>query len=132
MALTIQEHERKTYEDKLHFLINLSPADELFMQKLNDLISRNLTNPDLDVQFVATQMAMSRASLYNKLKQLADISIGDYINKFKMEEAVRLLADKGLSIQEVSEKAGFSHQRYFSTVFKQMYGVTPSQYRQDL
>lgn len=75
---------------------------------------------------------MSRASLYNKLKQLADISIGDYINKFKMEEAVRLLADKGLSIQEVSEKAGFSHQRYFSTVFKQMYGVTPSQYRQDL
>lgn len=132
MALTIQEHERKTYEDKLHFLISFSPADELFMQKLNDLISSNLTNPDLDVQFVATQMAMSRASLYNKLKQLADISIGDYINKFKMEEAVRLLADKSLSIQEVSEKAGFSHQRYFSTVFKQMYGVTPSQYRQDL
>ncbi|MBC5632941.1 helix-turn-helix domain-containing protein [Parabacteroides sp. N37] len=132
MTETIKEHERKTYEDKLHFLINLSPADEQFMRRLNDLISSNLTNPDLDVQFVAAQMAMSRASLYNKLKLLAGISIGDYINKFRMAEAVRLLADKDLSIQEVSEKTGFSHQRYFSTVFKQIYGMTPSQYRQDL
>lgn len=110
----------------------ISNADEQFMHKLNELISSNLTNPDLDVQFVATQMAMSRASLYNKLKLLAGISIGDYINKFRMAEAVRLLADKDLSIQEVSEKTGFSHQRYFSTVFKQVYGVTPSQYRQHL
>ncbi len=110
----------------------ISNADEQFMRRLNELISSNLTNPDLDVQFVAAQMAMSRASLYNKLKLLAGISIGDYINKFRMAEAVRLLADKDLSIQEVSEKTGFSHQRYFSTVFKQIYGVTPSQYRQDL
>ena len=132
MTETIKEHERKTYEDKLHFLINLSPADEQFMRRLNDLISSNLTNPDLDVQFVAAQMAMSRASLYNKLKLLAGISIGDYINKFRMAEAVRLLADKDLSIQEVSEKTGFSHLRFFSTVLKQIYGMTPSQYRQDL
>lgn len=110
----------------------ISNADEQFIHKLNNLIVSNLANPDMDVQFVAAQMAMSRASLYNKLKQLAGISIGDYINKFRMAEAVRLLADKDLSIQEVSEKAGFSHQRYFSTVFKQIYGVTPSQYRQDL
>lgn len=110
----------------------ISNADEQFMRRLNKLISSNLTNLDLDVQFVAAQMAMSRASLYNKLKLLAGISIGDYINKFRMAETVRLLADKDLSIQEVSEKTVFSHQRYFSTVFKQIYGVTPSQYRQDL
>lgn len=110
----------------------ISHADEQFMQKLNNLISSNLANPELDVQFVAVQMAMSRASLYNKLKLLAGVSIGDYINKFRMAEAVRLLADKDLSIQEVSERTGFSHQRYFSTVFKQVYGVTPSQYRQNL
>lgn len=110
----------------------ISNADEQFMRKLNELISSNLTNPDLDVQFVASRMAMSRASLYNKLKLLAGISIGDYINKFRMAEAVRLLADKDMSIQEVSEKTGFSHQRYFSTVFKQIYGETPSQFRQEL
>ena len=85
----------------------------------------------MDVNFVAEQMAMSRASLYSKLKLVADTSIGDYINKLRMEKALLLLADKQLSIQEVSEKAGFTHQRYFSTVFKQFYGMTPSRYRQE-
>ncbi len=56
---------------------------------------------------------MSRASLYNKLKALTDISIGDYINKFRMPRVMELLADKNLSILEVSEKAGFANQRYF-------------------
>lgn len=109
----------------------ISNADEVFMRKLNELISDQLENPDLDVNYVATQMAMSRASLYNKLKALTDISIGDYINKFRMTRVMELLADKNLSILEVSEKAGFTNQRYFSTVFKQAYGTTPSKYRQE-
>lgn len=109
----------------------ISNADEMFMKKLNELISEHLDNPELDVNFVATRMAMSRASLYTKLKALADISIGDYINKFRMARVMELLADKNLTILEVSEKAGFTNQRYFSTVFKQIYGMTPSKYRQE-
>lgn len=109
----------------------MSNADEMFMMKLNELINGQLENPDLDVNYVATQMAMSRASLYNKLKALTGISIGDYINKFRMARVMELLADKNLSILEVSEKAGFTNQRYFSTVFKQAYGTTPSKYRQE-
>ena len=109
----------------------ISNADEQFMRKLTSLIEDNLANPDLDVSFIAEKMAMSRASLYNKLKELADISIGDYVNKLRMAKAIRLLADKNLSIQEISERCGFSQQRYFSTVFKQSFGVTPTRYRQE-
>lgn len=109
----------------------ISNADEQFMKKLNELIRMHLDNPELDVNFVATQMAMSRASLYNKLKALTDVSIGDYINKFRMARVMELLADKDLSLLEISEKAGFTNQRYFSTVFKQAYGTSPSKYRQE-
>lgn len=109
----------------------ISNADEQFVKKLNDLIREQLENPELDVNFVATQMAMSRASLYNKLKALTGVSIGDYINKFRMACVMELLADKELSLLEISEKAGFTNQRYFSTVFKQAYGTTPSKYRQE-
>lgn len=76
-------------------------------------------------------MAMSRTSLYNKLKQLLDVSIGDYINKFRMVRAMELLADPNLSILDVSEKSGFANQRYFSTAFKQIYNMSPSKYRQE-
>lgn len=108
----------------------ISNADEQFMLKLNHFIQENLENPLLDVNYVADHMAMSRASLYNKLKLLTDVSVGDYINKFRMTRALELLANKDLTIMEISERSGFSNQRYFSTVFKQAYGLTPSQYRQ--
>lgn len=108
-----------------------SNADEKFILKLNKLITDNLDNPELDVNFLANKMAMSRASLYNKMKAVTDMGVNDYINKFRMEKAVRLLSTTGLSILEISEQSGFSSQRYFSTLFKQVYGTTPTKYRQE-
>lgn len=106
-----------------------SSVDELFMNKLNELILANLENQDLDVQYIAQAIAMSRSSLYNKLKALTGMGVNDYINKFKIERALYLLQNTNLSITEISEQAGFSYQRYFSSVFKQIHGITPSQYR---
>lgn len=108
----------------------VSNADEQFMQKLNTLIRENLTNPDLNVAFIASGMAMSRTTLYSKFCHLSDISIGDYVIRFRMVEATRLLSShKEMSIQEVADRAGFSSARYFSTAFKQSYGMTPTEYR---
>ena len=130
-----REAVKQRYKDCKNVVLpksdTISNADEVFIGKLNELISDHLDNPGLDVYYVAMQMAMSRASLYNKLKAITGISIGDYINKFRMARVIELLADKNLSLLEVSEKSGFTNQRYFSTVFKQMYGTTPSKYRQE-
>lgn len=108
-----------------------SNADEKFILKLNKLIIDNLNTLDLDVNFLTDKMAMSRASLYNKMKAVTDMGVNDYINKFRMEKAVQLLTATQLSILEISEQCGFSSQRYFSTLFKQVYGTTPTKYRQE-
>lgn len=110
----------------------VSNADEQFMQKLNTLIHENLSNPDLNVTFIASGMAMSRTTLYSKFSHLSDISIGDYVIRFRMVEACRLLSSyKEMTIQEVADRTGFSSSRYFSTAFKQSYGMTPTEYRRN-
>ena len=76
-------------------------------------------------------MATSRTSLYNKIKALTGIGANDYINRIRIEKAVQLLTDTQLSITEISEEVGFTYQRYFSTAFKQIKGVTPTQFRSD-
>ena len=133
--LRSREAVRLRYKDLSHPVSlkedTISQADEQFMHKLTGIIEENMINPDLDVSFIVDKMAMSRASLYNKLKDLAGISIGDFVTKLRLAKAVRLLADKELSIQEISEKCGFSQQRYFSTVFKLAFGTTPTRYRQE-
>jgi AraC-like DNA-binding protein len=101
-----------------------SNADEKFMINLNALINKNLSNSTLDVQFIADNMAMSRASIYNKMKELVGIGIKDYINKIRLTEATRLLVNTDLTIMEIADKTGFSNQQYFSTVFKQAYGTS--------
>lgn len=107
-----------------------SSADELFMRKLNDLILNNLDSENLHVDFLTDKMAMSRASLYSKLKNIADIGVNDYINKFRLEKAVYLLSHTDKSIMDIADAVGFANQRYFSTVFKQFYHITPTLYRQ--
>lgn len=106
-----------------------SNADEQFMIKLNEMIDQNLSQPDLDVKFLTAQMAMSRTSLYNKIKELTGMGANDYINRRRIDKAIILLTQSDMSITEISEQVGFTYQRYFSTLFKEMKGMTPSQFR---
>lgn len=106
-----------------------SNADEQFMIKLNEMIDQNLSQSNLDVKFLTSQMAMSRTSLYNKIKELTGMGANDYINRRRIDKATVLLVQSDISITEISEQVGFTYQRYFSTLFKEMKGVTPSQFR---
>lgn len=109
--------------------LTFSNADEQFMIKLNSIIDDRLSQADLDVKFLTEEMAMSRTSLYNKIKELTGMGVNDYINRRRIDKATLLLLQSEMSITEISELVGFTYQRYFSTLFKEMKGMTPSQFR---
>ena len=106
-----------------------SNADEQFIIKLNELINEHLSEPILDVKFLTVQMGMSRTSLYNKIKELTNMGVNDYIKCKRIDKATALLTQTDMNITEISEQVGFTYQRYFSTLFKEIKGVTPSKYR---
>lgn len=108
----------------------ISQTDENFMLKINKIITTNLSSPTLDVTLICKEIGMSRASLYNKIKALANMGVNDYINKYRMEKAMVLIKQTELSIAEIAEQVGFSTSRYFSTAFKQHTGQTPTQYKE--
>jgi signal transduction histidine kinase/DNA-binding response OmpR family regulator len=109
-----------------------SSADEAFMEQLDKVISDNISNPDIDIPMLCREMAMSRSALYKKLKAITNMGSNDYVTKFRMETAVRLMKDTDLSFTDISEKVGISSSRYFSTLFKQFIGETPTSYRKKL
>lgn len=106
-----------------------SQADEKFLLKFNKLISENISNPSLDIPFICREIGMSKTSLYNKLKAITDMGANDYINKFKLEQAITLIKTTDLTFTEISDQIGFTTLRYFSTAFKQYTGLTPTQYK---
>lgn len=105
-------------------------SDEEFLLKFNKLVLDHLSSKELDVKFLTEQMNMSRSPLYNKLKALTNMGVNDYINRLRIEKASELLQHSPtLTISEISDEVGFEYQRYFSTIFKQTKGMTPTQFR---
>lgn len=104
-------------------------TDENFLLKLNNIIIENIGNAKLGLPFICQEIGMSRTSLYNKLKAITGIGLNDYINKIRIEKAILLIQTGGLSVAEIAEQVGFTTSRYFSTVFKQHTGQTPTQYK---
>ncbi|MDD3036913.1 hybrid sensor histidine kinase/response regulator transcription factor [Bacteroides sp.] len=130
--LKLREQIRTRYmDDKLlsHKEMSFSNADEAFLLKLNTIIEENMSNPELDVSFMATNMCISRSLLFNKIKAITGMGIIDYVNKMRIDKSVVLLTTTSMNITEISEVVGFSSLRYFSKVFKAIKGEIPSTYR---
>ena len=108
-----------------------SKADEDFMKKINAVIHENLSDEGFSVQQLADAMIVSRSSLYSKIKIITGMGVNDYINRLRIEQAMSLLVNTNLNINEISCEVGFTYPRYFSSTFKNMTGMTPKQFRNE-
>lgn len=129
--LQIQKHYHQIGFQPIAIENELSKADALFMEKLHQTIVEHLDDPQMDIPYLCNLIGISRASLYNKLKAIADMGANDYINKIRIERAMQLIKETNLNFTEISEKVGFTSPRYFSTVFKQYTGKTPTQFKKE-
>lgn len=108
--------------------IAYTKADESFLEKLNEVIYKNIEDTDLSVDKLATVMNMSRATLYRKIKEISNLSPNELINVARLKIAAELLANDEYKIYEVSEKVGFSSYRQFGRNFSKQFGIFPSEY----
>ena len=68
----------------------------------------------------------------NAVLQLLNEELGyNYINRLRIEQAMSLLVNTNLNINEISCEVGFTYPRYFSSTFKSMTGMTPKQFRNE-
>ena len=104
------------------------PPERRFLVDLEKLIKDNLANPDLNVQFLADKLGMSRSSLFNKVKTLLAVTPNELIQAIRLSTAARLLQERKYRISEVSEMTGFSSSSYFAKCFQKQYGMKPAEY----
>lgn len=116
-------------EDNEEECVNCSKdIDWKFIANVKKHVEDNIDNTALTVDVLCNLMGMSRTSFYNKLRALTDQAPGDYIRLIRLKRSLKLLKDGNHSITEIAEMTGFSDAKYFRTVFKKQYNVSPSQY----
>lgn len=109
----------------------LSPRETDLLKKINRYIEENLSDPNLNVAAIANDAAMSRASLYSKVKAITGMGVAQYVEDLRIRRACHLLKETQLSIAEISEQVGFSTPNYFSMRFKQAVGISPLTFRKN-
>jgi DNA-binding response OmpR family regulator/nitrogen-specific signal transduction histidine kinase len=103
--------------------------EQSFITKMNDIIKRNVENPKFSVEDLADKLGVSRVQLYRKVKAIIGINISDHINNVKLEKAAELLKSNNMNISEIAYSLGFSSPNYFSTAFKNKFGISPKEYK---
>ena len=109
---------------------NLSAPDLEFLKKFNSLLEEHLSDETLGVEDFSKKMFLSRSQLHRKLKAITGRSATDFIRDYRLEQAYALLQKGGHLVGEVAMQVGFGNEKYFSTVFREKYGVPPSQVMQ--
>ena len=105
-----------------------SRADELFLERINETILKNLGDTELDVEKLARFMNMSKPTLYRKIKSLSDLSPNEIINITRLKKAAELLVEGTYKIYEVANMVGYASQTNFGRNFLKQFGMTPSDY----
>jgi AraC-like DNA-binding protein len=104
-------------------------VDGDFAAEVMKIVKTNFTNPEFGVEDVAAALGISRVHLNRKLKAENSPSPSDMIKTMRMELASEMLKAGGKTIAEVAEASGFSSASYFSSAFKEYFGVAPAVYK---
>ena len=103
-------------------------ASDRYYHALLKLIDENYCR-DINLNFLAESISVSPNYLGRIFKERASMGVAEYIRKKRIAKAVELMTETNLKINYIAEKIGFSDQHYFSRVFKEETGKTPSEYR---
>lgn len=132
-------HLRRQMREKFRSEMILKPADvivpsnqRIFIEKLTSIIEKNIEDDNFSVEILSKEIGMSRSQLHRKVKALTNQPPNEFIRNFRLKRASDLIRQNAGNIAEISYKVGFGSQAYFTKLFQEMYGVTPTEFRKQL
>lgn len=121
---------QQSQENKVQKLEVKSP-DEKLMDRIMKVINNNISNPNLTIEAISAEVGISRVHLHRKLKELTNQTTRDFIRNIRLKQAAKLLSEKQHTISEIAMLTGFIDPNNFSTTFKELFGMPPSQYMKE-
>lgn len=100
--------------------------DKDFINKVLTYINDNISDPDLSVELLASQLNLSRSQFYRKIKALTNQTANEFLRNIRLQKAKQIIESGNSNISEVCYKIGFSSPSYFTKCFKNYFGLLPT------
>lgn len=109
--------------------LTISSMDEKLLQDALEYIEQNISNSEYNVDDFASDMAIGRTLLYQKINDITGMSIKEFIMDIRLKRSAQLLKESDLTIAEIADQTGFVNPKYFSVCFKKHFELTPSEFK---
>eukprot|EP00388_Colpodella_angusta_P019991 GDKJ01049930.1.p1 GENE.GDKJ01049930.1~~GDKJ01049930.1.p1 ORF type:complete len:553 (+),score=36.76 GDKJ01049930.1:208-1866(+) len=104
----------------------LSPPDDVFLQRIDEIIENKLSDSTFNIVDLADALNLSAVQLRRKLKTQTNQTTVEYIRNYRLKKAAELLKNRNGNISDVAFQVGFESLSYFTKVFQEFYGKSPS------
>lgn len=123
--------KKSSEEDKEEdYLLKLPKGDKSkYVAEALAFIDEHLGDADLSVGMITEHLGLSEGHLSHIFKKETSYTINAYITRYRIRYAMKLLQDCRVKVYEVAEQVGYRDITYFSTVFKKIVGVNPSEFQ---
>ncbi|MDA3881411.1 MAG: ATP-binding protein [Prolixibacteraceae bacterium] len=129
--LEVREALKQRYNTGIRFepkYLAVESPDEKFLVRVMDVVESNMSNSQLDIEQFALEVGVSRMQLYRKLNALTNMTVKEFIRDVRLKRAAQLLGQNKMNISEVAYAVGFKDLSHFRKCFRQLYGMSASEY----
>ncbi len=109
--------------------IQSTESDRQFILKVDEIIKENIDVTALSSVLISDRICLGQRQLNRKMKAITGVDTGTYIRQKRLAKAKLMLKDSTVTIGDVQTACGFDSPSYFSRVFKEEIGMTPSEFR---
>lgn len=109
--------------------LKITSKDEKFLNDITKYIKDNYSDPEFNIEKLVECCYVSRTVFYHKIKSLTGLTPIDFLRQKRLSIAAQMIAQSDYNISEIAYNTGFNDNKYFSKKFKELYGMTPSEYK---
>jgi signal transduction histidine kinase/ligand-binding sensor domain-containing protein/AraC-like DNA-binding protein len=134
MLIEQQEKRKKLFHKTIDVQpnsITTTSLDEEFIKKALQYVEENIANPDYSNDDLSRDLGMSRSNMYPKLQSITGLTPNNFIRSIRLKRAAQLLKTTQYTVSEIAWMAGFNSIKYFNKYFKENFGKTPTEYKED-
>lgn len=131
ILLSIQTLLLETLSKMIHHQKNDSQKKPNWVSELNNILNDQFSD-SLSLDYLSKQLHIHPVHLSRDFSKYFNSGLGEYIRKIKIQKSLELISQKKLDLTAIAFECGFSDQSHFTRCFKEINGITPSQYRKIL
>jgi DNA-binding response OmpR family regulator len=108
--------------------VAITSPDAQFLRRVRETVEQHLSDSRFNADDLARNLALSRRQLFRKFKGLTGLTPHTFLRSMRMERAAQLLKGSQMTIMQITFAVGFDDLKHFRTVFRQQFGLLPSEF----